>query len=86
MQLSSSTKVGLTFGQILSLIAISSGFVMGYRDLDLRINQMEQKSIETEKMIMQNNSDIEKVRIENRQDHTAIGDKIDQLIYMTKKL
>ena len=84
MTLGTTTKIGLTFGQILSLITITAGFVMGYRDLDLRINQMELKSIDTDKMIQLNNTDIEKVRVENRQDHTALGLKIDQLLMIQK--
>jgi hypothetical protein len=86
MALNSTTKIGLTFGQILSLITVVSFFVMGYRDLDLRINLMEKKAIETDKMIQINNVDIEKVRVENRQDHTALGLKIDQIIYFQKKM
>jgi molybdopterin/thiamine biosynthesis adenylyltransferase len=84
MTLNSNTKIGLTFGQILSLITITGAFVMGYRDLDLRINQLEQKATVTEKQLLQTNADIEVVRIENRQDHSALGAKIDQLLVLSK--
>lgn len=85
MQLNSTTKIGLSFGQILSLITVTCFFVMGYRDLDLRMNLMEKKALETDKMILINNIDIEKVRVENRQDHNALGVKIDQLLMYQKK-
>jgi hypothetical protein len=85
MTLNSTTKIGLSFGQILSLITITAGFVMGYRDLDLRITLIEKKSIETDKMIQLNNNDIEKVRVENRQDHAVMNDKIDELLMYVKK-
>jgi hypothetical protein len=85
MTLNSTTKIGLSFGQILSLITITAGFVMGYRDLDLRMTLIEKKSIETDKMIQLNNNDIEKVRVENRQDHAVMNDKIDELLMYVKK-
>lgn len=85
MELNAQTKIGLSFGQILSLITITGVFVMGYANLDMRINQMELKAKETEKMIMLNNTDIEKVRVENRQDHTALGVKIDQILLLQTK-
>jgi hypothetical protein len=85
MTLNSTTKIGLSFGQILSLITITAGFVMGYRDLDLRMTLIEKKSIDTDKMIQMNNNDIEKVRVENRQDHAAMNIKIDELLMYVKK-
>ena len=84
MKLNSETKIGLTFGQILSLITITGAFVMGYRDLDLRINQLEQKGINTEKQILFNGTEIEKVRTENRQDHAVMFQKFDQILYFQK--
>jgi len=85
MTLTAQTKIGLTFGQILSLITITGAFVMGYRDLDLRINQLEQKSIITDKQIVFNGTEIERVRTENRQDHAIIFGKFDQIILTLKK-
>jgi len=84
MTLNSNTKIGLTFGQILSLITVVSFFVMGYRDLDLRINLIEQKSVETEKQLQFNGTEIEKVRTENRQDHAVMFQKFDQILYFQK--
>jgi hypothetical protein len=85
MTLTSTTKIGLSFGQILSLITITAAFVMGYRDLDLRMTLIEKKSIETDKMIQSNNNYIEKVRVENREDHAAMNIKIDELLMYVKK-
>jgi len=84
MTLNSSTKIGLTFGQILSLITVTGFFVMGYRDLDLRINQLEQKGLRTDEQILFNGTEIEKVRTENRQDHAVMFQKFDQILYFQK--
>lgn len=48
MTLSKNTKVGLTFGQILSLITIAGTFIMGYANLNSRIAAMEKSKIEKE--------------------------------------
>ena len=85
MILSSTTKIGLTFGQILSLITVTAIFIMGYRDLDLRISLMEKKSLETDKMIQDNGVEIEKVRVENREDHAVMMNKIDQILIYQKR-
>jgi hypothetical protein len=85
MILSSTTKIGLTFGQILSLITVTAIFMMGYRDLDLRISLMEKKSLETDKMIQDNGVEIEKVRLENREDHAVMMNKIDQILIHQKR-
>lgn len=84
MVLNAQTKIGLTFGQVLSLITTVGIMVLGYANLDMRINAMELKGIETEKNILKNNVDIEVVRTENRQDHTSLSAKIDQLIMFQK--
>lgn len=84
MVLNAQTKIGLTFGQVLSLITTVGIMVLGYANLDMRINAMELKAVETEKNILKNNVDIEVVRTENRQDHTALSVKIDQLIMFQK--
>lgn len=84
MTLNSSTKIGLTFGQILSLITVTGIFVMGYRDVDLRINLLEQKSAQTDKQLIVNETKIEKVYTENRQDHAVMFQKFDQILYFQK--
>lgn len=84
MNLTSNTKIGLTFGQILSLITVAAAFVMGYRDIDLRINQLEQNKIQVDKQLQINESKIEKVYTENRQDHAIMFQKFDQILYFQK--
>lgn len=49
MTLTSNTKIGLTFGQILSLITIAGAFVMGYADLNSRIADIERRQSEIHK-------------------------------------
>lgn len=50
MTLNSNTKIGLTFGQILSLITIVSAFVLGYAELNSRITDLEKSQVEIKGM------------------------------------
>ena len=85
MTLTAQTKIGLTFGQVLSLIIVTSTFVMGYANLNLRIAELEVQKPVTEKAILQTNAEIERVRSENRQDHAIMFGKFDQIILNQRK-
>lgn len=43
MEFNSKTKVGLTFGEIISLVFVVGSFVIGYADLSWRISNIENK-------------------------------------------
>ena len=81
MTLTAQTKIGLTFGQIITIVVVVFSFAMSYANLTVRINDIEQKTIELEKGRIVNASNIETVRTENRADHQKLMDKMDVLLY-----
>lgn len=85
MTLTAQTKIGLTFGQIIAIITVVFSFAMSYANLTIRINGLEQKTIELEKGRQVNASNIEILRSENRQDHSKLMDKIDVLLIRSTK-
>lgn len=84
MTLTAQTKIGLTFGQIITIIVVVFSFAMSYANLTVRINNIEAKTIELEKGRILNANNIEQSRVENRQDHQIMIDKMDKLIYLIK--
>lgn len=50
MTLTQNTKIGLTFGQILSLITIAGSFTLGYAELNSRITDLENGQKESKVM------------------------------------
>lgn len=84
MTLSAQTKIGLTFGQIITIIIVVFSFSMSYANLTIRINDLEQKTITLDKAQVANASNIETVRTENRSDHIKMMDKLDILILKMK--
>lgn len=85
MTLSAQTKVGLTFGQIFTIITVVALFVMGYANLQMRMNTYEQKQIEMQTSISSNEKNIEVIRTENREDHKTMIVKMDQLLFNQSK-
>ncbi len=84
MTLNAQTKIGLTFGQIITIIIVVFSFSMSYANLTIRINDLEQKTVQLDKAQINNADNIETVRIENRSDHIKMMDKLDILILKLK--
>jgi len=84
MTLSAQTKIGLTFGQIITIIIVVFSFSMSYANLTIRINDLEQKTVQLDKAQINNADNIETVRTENRSDHIKMMDKLDILILKLK--
>ena len=84
MTLSNSTRVGLTFGQILSLIGIIGSIFMVWLSLNVRLAQAEIRIEQLEKGRMENAQNIETIRKENREDHQKMMEKLDELIRSKK--
>lgn len=84
MTLSNSTRVGLTFGQILSLIGIIGSIFMVWLSLNVRLAQAEIRIEQLEKGRMENAQNIETIRKENREDHQKMMEKLDELIRLKK--
>jgi hypothetical protein len=80
MVLQRESKLGLTFGQLLSIITVLGSLVVAYVSINVRITQTEVKITELERGRDINARNIEQIRIENREDHQAISLKLDRLI------
>ena len=80
MVLQTPTRVGLTFGQIISSLALIGGLITAYVSLNIRITSLEVQVEALEKGRITNANNIEVIRTENRQDHKEIMQKLDKLI------
>lgn len=80
MALNQETKYGLTFGQILSLIAVVGSIFMVWLSLNIRVAQAEVRIEELEKGRIENARNIQQLYQDNREDHKEMINKLDRLI------
>lgn len=80
MALNQETKYGLTFGQILSLIAVVGSIFMVWLSLNIRVAQAEVRIEELEKGRIENARSIQQLYQDNREDHKEMINKLDRLI------
>jgi len=92
MVLQRDTKLGLTFGQIMSLLVMLGGMVTAYVNLNLKIAAIETRVAQTEVVVKVleegrkvNAINIETVRTENRFDHQMLNEKLDDVLILLKK-
>ena len=78
------SKLVLTLGQLLSIITVLGSLVVAYVSINVRITQTEVKITELERGRDTNAKNIEQIRVENREDHQKISDKLDRLIENVK--
>jgi hypothetical protein len=74
------TEFGLTFGQILALLTILGGIVGTYVNVNVRVKAIE---VEIENVKCQRAEDIKSIELnrkENREEHTMIIEKLDDMI------
>lgn len=81
MVLQKESKLGLTFGQILSVLTIIGGILISWVAINVRIAQAEVRIEELEKGRLTNSQNIEQMRRENRDDHLMLMEKLDQMLY-----
>lgn len=79
------TRLGLTFGQIISILTILGSVLLAWVSINVRIAQAEVRIEELEKGRVTNSQNIEKIRVENREDHQRILDKLDDVQNELKK-
>ena len=84
MTLNAQTKIGLTFGQIITIIIVVFSVSISYANLTVRISHLEQKTAQLDRAHDVNSEKIETIRTENREDHTKMMDKLDVLILKLK--
>ena len=80
MVLQTPTRVGLTFGQIISSLALIGGIITAYVSLNVRIAGLEVQVKELENGRYINATNIEKGRLENREEHKELNDKLDRVL------
>lgn len=80
MVLQKETKYGLTFGHILSLLTVIGGIIVAWVSLNVRIAQAEIRIKSLESNFEQTLKSVETIRLENREDHRVLLEKIDELI------
>jgi hypothetical protein len=76
----SEMKVGLTFNQILALLSVIAAVFMAWLQINVRVAQAETRIDALEFGLKETTDVIETNRIENRDDHKAIMQKLDKLI------
>lgn len=80
MVLNQQTRAGLTFGQVLSVLAIIGGLITVWVSLNVKIAQAELRIEQLEKSRIESASRNETSRKENREEHQRIMEKLDRLI------
>ena len=80
MVLQRDTKIGLTFGQILGLITVMGSIIISWVSINVKIAQAEIRIDQLEIGRQTNARNIEVIRLENREDHNRILEKLDELI------
>lgn len=78
-------NTGLTFGQILALIGLVGSLITVYTSLNVRVSNLELNSQLNSKRIDAVEIKMETIRTENRQDHTELSNKIDELLRLEEK-
>lgn len=78
MVLQKETRMGLTFGQMLSVLTIIGGIIIAWVSINVRVAQAEVRIQQLEVGHDRNARNIEVIRLENREDHKAIMDKLDE--------
>jgi outer membrane murein-binding lipoprotein Lpp len=71
---------GLSFNQIIALIAISGGIITAYTELNSRIAKLEVDNMQMEYKFSKAENERETARQENRADHLRMEQKIDIII------
>lgn len=80
MVLQRDTKLGLTFGQVISLLTVIGGIIVAWISLNVRIAQAEVRIQVLERQFEATAKSIEQIRIENREDHRELIFKLDELM------
>lgn len=81
MTLTETTKFGLTFGQILTVMGIAGALITVWVSLNVRIAQTEIRIEQLEKGRLENIKNIERLHQESRDDYRILNDKLDKILY-----
>ena len=70
--LTSQTKIGLTFGQIIATVSLLASIGYSWMTMNIRVSNLEQNRLQTEANYI-------RLYQENRQDHNNIALKMDEI-------
>jgi hypothetical protein len=74
MDLKGESKIGLTFGQVISVLTIIAAIFMAYQSMSVRLVAAEIRITK-----------LEQNQLENRDDHQKILDKLDKILFQSNK-
>lgn len=74
----------MTFGQIISVLTIIGGLLISWISINVRIAEAEVRINQLEQGRETNAQNIEKIRVENREDHMRILEKLDDMAIYAK--
>lgn len=85
-QFTKETKFGLTFGQLLSLIALIFGMIAAWVTINVRIATAETRIEQLEMGRQENARNIQQLYQDNREDHKEMIEKLDKVIIEIKTI
>lgn len=80
MVLHKETKFGLTFGQVISLLTLVGAILTVWISLNVRMAQAEIRIESLEYNFQQTLQSVETIRLENREDHRIMMNKLDDIM------
>lgn len=80
MVLHKETKFGLTFGQVISLLTLVGAILTVWISLNVRMAQAEIRIENLEYNFQQTLKSVETIRLENREDHRILMNKLDDIM------
>jgi uncharacterized protein YcfJ len=80
MGLGDKTALGVTFGEIISIICLCGALAGGYSSINVRIAEIESKTIYLEQSRKEEMQRSETKRVEDQQAFQKLNDKVDLLL------
>jgi uncharacterized protein YcfJ len=80
MGLGDKTALGVTFGEIISIICLSGALAGGYSSINVRIAEIESKTIYLEQSRKEEMQRSETKRIEDQKSFEKLNDKLDLIL------
>ena len=85
MTLNRETKLGMTFGQLLSVIGLIFGMIAAWVAINVRIATAETRIEQLESGRQENARNIQQLYHDNREDHREMMNKLDKVLILMKE-
>lgn len=79
MTLNDKTKIGMTFGQLISIVGVVVTLSIAWMNVNVRIANIEVEIAQLKKTRVEDLNSQNVFRAENREDHAALTAKIDAI-------